>query len=212
MKGEMNLKSLFKKYIDQQYARPKGIIGTSIGELMVRQHREEMKWTIEMLNVQTGEAFLELGMGAGHAVNYLLSRTDAAHVTGLDLSKAMVRSATFRNRQAIQANRATIQQADLNHLRLLHETVDGIYSIHTIYFWESVDQTLQEMYRSLRPGGRFVLTFCDGKAGEEWEELQERIKREFIPLANERGFESVFLKRGPVIRSFHTVALVGYKI
>lgn len=56
--------------------------------------------------------------------------------------------------------------------------------IRTIYFWESVDRTLQEMYRALRPGGRFVLTYCDGKAGEEGEKLHERIEREFIPLAN----------------------------
>lgn len=129
-------------------------------------------------------------------------------------SKTMVRSATLRNRQAIQANRATIQRANLIHLKLVHETVDGIYSIYsiyTIYFWESVDRTLQEMYRALRPGGRFVLTYCDGKAGEEGEELHERIEREFILLANKRGFESVILKRRPVIRSFHTVALVGYK-
>lgn len=99
-------------------------------------------------------------------------------------SKTMVRSATLRNRQAIQTNRATIQRANLIHLKLVHETVEGIYSIRTIYFWESVDRTLQEMYRALRPGGRFVLTYCDGKAGEEGEELHERIEREFIPLAN----------------------------
>ena len=58
---------------------------------------------------------------------------------------------------------------------------------------------------------RFVITYCDGKAGEEGEELHARIEQEFIPLANKMGFESVILKRGPVIRSFHTVALVGYK-
>lgn len=141
----------------------------------------------------------------------MLSQTDTKHVTGLDLSKTMVRSATFRNRQAIQANRATIQQADINHLKLLHETVDGIFSIHTVYFWESVDQTLQELYRALRPGGRFVLTYCDGKAGIEWLDLQKQIEQEFIPLAEQAGFINVALIRGPIIRSFHTVALVGYK-
>ena len=205
------MKRLWNGFIDQQYAKPRGIIGASIGEIMVRQHQEEMKWTIDILDVQAGEAFLELGTGAGHAIAYLLSQTDAKHVTGLDLSKTMVRSATFRNRQAIQANRATIQQADLNHLKLLHETVDGIFSIHTIYFWESVDQTLQELHRALRPGGRFVLTYCDGKAGIEWLDLQTRIEQEFIPLAEQVGFKEVVLIRGPIIRSFHTVALVGYK-
>lgn len=205
------MKRLWNGFIDQQYAKPRGIIGASIGEIMVRQHQEEMKWTIDILDVQAGEAFLELGTGAGHAIAYLLSQTDAKHVTGLDLSKTMVRSATFRNRQAIEANRATIQQADVNHLKLLHETVDGIFSIHTIYFWESVDQTLQELHRALRPGGRFVLTYCDGKAGIEWLDLQTRIEQEFIPLAEQVGFKEVVLIRGPIIRSFHTVALVGYK-
>ena len=205
------MKRLWNGFIDQQYAKPRGIIGASIGEIMVRQHQEEMKWTIDILDVQAGEAFLELGTGAGHAIAYLLSQKDAKHVTGLDLSKTMVRSATFRNRQAIQANRATIQQADLNHLKLLHETVDGIFSIHTIYFWESVDQTLQELHRALRPGGRFVLKYCDGKAGIEWLDLQKRIEQEFIPLAEQAGFKEIVLIRGPIIRSFHTVALVGYK-
>lgn len=205
------MKQFWNRFIDQQYAKPRGIIGASIGEIMVRQHHEEMKWTIDILNVQAGETFLELGTGAGHGIAYLLSQTDTKHVTGLDLSKTMVRSATFCNRQAIQANRATIQQADINHLKLLHETVDGIFSIHTVYFWESVDQTLQELYCALRPGGRFVLTYCDGKAGIEWLDLQKQIEQEFIPLAEQAGFINVALIRGPIIRSFHTVALVGYK-
>jgi len=44
-------------------------------------------------------------------------------------SKTMVRSATLRNRQAIQANRATIQRANLNYLKLVHETVDDSYDL-----------------------------------------------------------------------------------
>ncbi|TCI21620.1 hypothetical protein [Exiguobacterium sp. SL-9] len=48
-------------WIDSQYENPRGIVGTYIGEKMVRQHRVEVDWTIEQLHLQPDNRVLAPG-------------------------------------------------------------------------------------------------------------------------------------------------------
>lgn len=45
----MKLKRALKKYIDHQYEKPTGVVGSYIGEKMVKQHIPETYWTKELL-------------------------------------------------------------------------------------------------------------------------------------------------------------------
>jgi hypothetical protein len=42
---------------DNQYRKPKGLIGTYIGEMMVRQHKPETVWTIKLFIIQQSKCF-----------------------------------------------------------------------------------------------------------------------------------------------------------
>ncbi|MBT2682262.1 class I SAM-dependent methyltransferase [Bacillus sp. ISL-37] len=200
-----------KEFIDRHYETPKGIIGTYIGEKMVRQHKTETNWTLELMNVQKGDRILELGCGAGYAIKLLLEKDVTQEIVGLDISPTIIVSAKFRNKKAIKEKRAKLVQANLNKLPFDHEYFNSVFSIQTIYFWTDIETTLSEIFRVLKPEGVVILTFSDGKEGETWEGIRGITENKVIPGMKNAGFTDVALVKGPDSRGYHTVAVRGTK-
>ncbi len=199
------------EFIDRQYKTPKGIIGTFIGEKMVRQHKTETNWSLELMNVQQGDRILELGCGAGFAMKLILEKDLAEEIVGLDISPTIIRSARMRNKKAINEKRAKLVQANLNNLPFHNENFNTVFSIQTIYFWTDIAATLSEIFRVLKPEGVFILTFSDGKENETWEGIKGITENQVIPFMKNAGFRDVSLVRGPDSRGYHTVAVRGTK-
>ncbi|WP_214759671.1 class I SAM-dependent methyltransferase [Exiguobacterium sp. s146] len=198
-------------WIDSQYENPRGIVGTYIGEKMVRQHRVEVDWTIEQLQIQPNDRILDLGCGAGDALARLLQKDDTVHVTGLDRSATIVRSALRRNRAAVREQRADVVEGNIGKIPFQDEQFDRVFSIHTLYFWEDVPAVLADIERVLKPGGSFVITYCDGKGDVNWDGIAAIVREQFIPAASALGFIDVHERRGPDSRDYHTVAVTGRK-
>lgn len=201
----------FKVWIDSQYENPRGLIGVYIGEKMVRQHQIESSWTIDQLHIQPRASILELGCGAGDTMATILRNRPDVHVTGLDRSGTLVASATKRNRTAIAMQRASVLQGDLQSLPIQDSCMDHIFSIHTLYFWKDIEVVLSEIHRVLKPGGTFVITYCDGKGDVHWDGISTSVRDIFIPHSTTLGFENVTIHRGPDSRDYHTVAVTGRK-
>lgn len=198
-------------WIDSQYENPRGIVGTYIGEKMVRQHRVEVDWTIEQLQIQPNDCILDLGCGAGDALARLLQTDGTVRVTGLDRSPTIVRSALRRNRAAVRGQRAAVVEGNIGTIPFQDEQFDRVFSIHTLYFWEDVPVVLAEIERVLAPGGSFVITYCDGKADVTWDGIASIVREQFIPAASALGLTDIVEVRGPDSREYHTVAVTGQK-
>ncbi|MEH6996620.1 class I SAM-dependent methyltransferase [Neobacillus drentensis] len=207
----MELIDRVKGFIDNQYRKPKGIIGTYIGEKMVQQHKPETIWTVELLNIQQSESVLELGCGAGYAMKLILEQNIIGKVVGLDLSPTVIRSAMIRNKKALKNEKAKLVHANIKSLPFEDEQFDKVFSIHTIYFWDELSATISEIFRVLKPGGVFILTFCDGENGEIWDGISSLIDKQLIPIMKNKGFLEVALVKGPNSRQFHTVTVSGKK-
>jgi ubiquinone/menaquinone biosynthesis C-methylase UbiE len=207
----MGLLDKVKKFVDNQYGAPKGLMGTYIGEKMVRQHIPETVWTIELLNIQKSESVLELGCGSGYAMKLILEQNLVGKVVGLDLSPTVIRSAMIRNKQAINEEKANLVQANVKSLPFENEQFDKVFSIHSIYFWDELSVTISEIYRVLKSGGGLILTLCDGKNSETWDGISSLIDEQIIPMMKNKGMLEVSLVRGPNSRQFHTVAVTGRK-
>lgn len=205
------LPQVFKQWIDSQYERPRGIIGTYIGEKMVRQHRIEVAWTLDQLSVQPSSTILELGCGAGDALASSLRKWPDAQVIGLDRSPTMVASAKKRNNRALQAKRVNVLQGEFQSIPLPNASVGCIFSVHTLYFWQDIGLVLAEIDRVLKPGGTFVITYCDGKGDIHWDGIETSVHDQFIPSVQKMGYHDVSIERGPDSRDYHTAAITGRK-
>lgn len=71
----------------------------------------------------------------------------------------MVRMATQYNQRAINEGRVALLLADSRALPYPEGSFDRVYAVHTLYFWHDPQRHLQEIYRVMKPGARFVLTF-----------------------------------------------------
>lgn len=178
---------------------------------MVWQHKPETTWTIDLMDVQQGDHVLELGCGSGYALKLILEQAMVGKVVGVDLSPTVIRSATIRNKKAVQNKKACLVQADVVDLPFADAQFEKAFSIHSIYFWEDLAAAIAEIHRVLKPGGRCVLTLCNGKDGEIWEGMNNTILEKIMPLMKKKGFVNVALNKGPNSRQFYTVAVSGEK-
>ena len=212
MKVKQHLAGLW----NQQYRSPSGMMGWLAGERMVRQHRPETAWTMNLLEVQPTDTVLEVGFGAGQAIKLAAEKASDGRVMGIDLSEVMVRVATKRNAQAVKAGRVALAQGNMTALPFEDQHFDKIMTIHTFYFWSEPSQPLRELYRVLKTGGRLVITLSTGKINargevEVWPPLQSALEEQVMPGMQREGFQVVRLERGPNSRQYTSVAVIGEK-
>jgi ubiquinone/menaquinone biosynthesis C-methylase UbiE len=194
----------------RHYQCPTGLIGRIIGERMVRQHEPETLWTLAVLDIAPTDQVLEVGCGAGRAIELVAARVPDGHAIGFDLSRTMVRAATRRNARAVERGRVSVRQGDVAHLPFADRQFDRVLSIHTLYFWVDPVGAVAEIGRVLAPGGRLVLTFSPGMvdAGDD-EGVRDVLDRQVLPAMEQAGFSMVSVERGPDSRQYKTVAVVG---
>ncbi len=209
------LKRLEAALLAGQHGHPKGIIGRLLGERMVRQHVSETLWTISLLHLQPDDRVLELGFGAGKAIELVAAQTPHGHVSGIDISQEMVRSANRRNTHAIEAGRVTLHHGDLTNLPFQDNSFDKIFTIQTLYFWPDPPRALAEIFRVLKPAATLIVTLSTGTVdttettGLEHYELL--LQEQILPCMHRLGFIQARIQQGPPSRQFKTTAIIGVK-
>lgn len=103
---------------------------------------------IDMLAPKPGERILDLGCGDGVLTKQLMDA--GCEVVGVDASSAMV--------EAAQARRVPAQVMDGHELPFLEE-FDAVFSNAALHWMLQPGEVLRRVWRSLRPGGRFVAEF-----------------------------------------------------
>jgi ubiquinone/menaquinone biosynthesis C-methylase UbiE len=138
----------------------------SFGEdyLLVYKHRDfqgayqEVQKMISWLKLPQGSSVLDLCCGMGR---HSLALADAGYkVTGVDLSDVLLREA----HAADPEGRVSWHQGDMRAVPL-DESFDAVVNLFTSfgYFEEDGEQlkVLKEIYRLLKPGGRFIIDYLN---------------------------------------------------
>lgn len=199
-----------------QHGHPRGIIGYVLGEQMVRQHIPETAWTISLLDIQPEDQVLELGFGAGRAIELVAVQvSNGGHVSGIDISQAMMRAASRRNARAIKSGQVTLLHSDLTTLPFPDNQFDKVFSIQTLYFWPDPQRALAEIFRVLKPSATLVIMLSTGTIDivevTGLERYQLLLEVQIIPTMKQLGFTLASIEQGPASRQFKTTAVVGVK-
>jgi SAM-dependent methyltransferase len=102
-----------------------------------------------------GKRILELGCGAAAAGRWLV--TQGADVIGLDLSEGMLRHASEQNQVSLVP--VKLVQADAASLPFGAESFDTVFTAFgAVPFTEDSAGVMREVFRVLRPGGRWVFS------------------------------------------------------
>lgn len=118
--------------------------------------------TVDYANVLPGEIFLDLGCGRGRET-FAAARLSgpAGKAYGLDLTEAMVDVARAAAAEDAQVKAGLIHvefvQGDIESLPFPDQTFDGVISSCVINHARDKTRVYREIYRILKPGGRFII-------------------------------------------------------
>lgn len=176
----------------QQLKKPTGDQGIQVGEFMAKGNANFYKQLPGLLHHKAYATVLEIGMGAGFHIQELASQLSVNRYHAVDYSDLMV-AQTILNNKGLSILKAT--HGNANNLSFADNYFDLLFTINTVYFYDSLETVFKEYNRVLKPCGILVI----GK----------RTKENLIEL-------SAFTQHGFAILSAETVVnhleICGFKI
>lgn len=182
--------------------KPEGLLGRCMVDSMNHAHAALADWGLGHLPETGPSEIAELGCGGGRNIRALLRKYPAATVTALDYSKISVEKARSVNRKGLQAGRCRIIQGDVSHLPFENSAFDLVTAFETVYFWPGPTESFREVYRTLRPGGIFLIANeSDGENSQDdkWLSVIDGLRifnqTQLTTFLTEAGFSEVIVKR-----------------
>ena len=110
----------------------------------------------EVLNLSSTDRVLDLGCGNGHITEYLHDLTGAFY-EGVDISEEAIRQA--HKRVQAKKGRLVFHVGNMNQLDFPQQSFSAVISIDTIYYVNSLEETLKQMVEVLKPNGQMGIFF-----------------------------------------------------
>ena len=101
---------------------------------------------------------LEIGPGPGYVGLDWLEKTEDTTLKGLDISEEMVALATKNAKDHGLAFRAEYLVGDASNIPFRDGYFDAAFSTNSLHEWASPEVIFDEIYRVLRPGGKYFIS------------------------------------------------------
>lgn len=147
------------KELASQLRNPSGENGTEMGHVMNETNMTMTKETISNLSLVDNDIVLELGHGNGHHIKDVLTQATSLSYIGLDISPLMKQESEKFCQKNKLINQTTFHLYDGKKIPLASNSVDKIFTVNTIYFWDEPDYLLNEIFRILKENGKCYITF-----------------------------------------------------
>ena len=139
-----------KRAVEGQFSRTAEAYRTS----SVHAGGADLEKMIDLAALTGREAVLDAGCGAGHTA---VALAPFAHsVVALDLSETML-AVTARLAAERSLANVTTRQGDVEALPFADDAFDLVVSRYSAHHWPHPQAALREIWRVLKPGGRFLL-------------------------------------------------------
>ncbi|GHU74522.1 hypothetical protein AGMMS49992_16210 [Clostridia bacterium] len=179
------------RYIASQLGQPRGPVGLIATAVMNRQNRVMYDETERQLSIKEGDHVLDIGFGNGFMLNALAKRYHCAFY-GIDISEDMVKAASHRNRDIIEAGRLSLSSQNINSTRFTDSFFEKAYTMNTMYFWDDPRIVLSEIHRILKSNGVFVNAFYTNETLDRFSHTRYGFRRYQIELLLKIGGEVGF--------------------
>lgn len=149
------------RLVHAQFARPSGILGELVGRILANRpsNRARARWTLSLLEIQSGDTLLDVGCGPGVALQMALETPALSMATGVDHSATVLSQARRRLAGRRYARRTELVHGVLDDPRLEGRQFDRICSMNVIQFFPDKTAALARMAALLKPGGRLAITY-----------------------------------------------------
>ena len=147
------------KEIASQLSCPAGDAGLRTAENMALHNNNMINTAVDGLDLQAGDAVLEIGPGSGTHLDKLFEKAENLTYSGVDISELMVTEAA-KNNAVLVESAASFYLSNGEYLYFESAAFDKIFTVNTLYFWKDPVAYAGEIFRVLKPGGIFCLCFA----------------------------------------------------
>jgi ubiquinone/menaquinone biosynthesis C-methylase UbiE len=117
---------------------------------------------LDRLDVRPNARVLEIGLGTGDNLPYLMNRLGSGEIFGLDISHSMLEHCA-RNLKKWNLQ-AELFLGEAEHLPFRDQSFDIVYHLGAINFFTDQQRAIEEMIRVARPGTKVVIVDENEKA------------------------------------------------
>ncbi len=135
---------------------PRGLAGRITVIFMNIGHKSIYKNVVKVLQLQPEDDLLEVACGNGYFLKKYASHVHS--VAGLDLSELMVKMAKKKHRDRIKAGTAEFFHGEASQLPWEDNRFSVATTMGSFTAFPKPLESLKEMYRVLRPGGRVIVS------------------------------------------------------
>ena len=159
---------------------------TYLGPLLFEPYAVDL---VERMEGDNYTAVLELACGTGRVTKHLLNKVAAnGTLLATDLNEDMLRIA----RERLQDNRIRWQEADAHGLPFGNEQFELVVCQYGIMFFQDKPKALREIFRVLKPRGRFYFSTWDRIEFNAIAEVARQVVQETFP-----DDPPAFIEKGP---------------
>lgn len=138
-----------------QLSCPSGDNGVGVADMMHDTNFGMTKSTIDALKIIDNDSVLELGHGNGKHISTIIQGAPGVSYHGLEISELMKEEAA-----ALHITNSSFYSYDGENIPFEDGKFSKAMTVNTIYFWRNPTKLLNEVYRVLKPGGLFCITFA----------------------------------------------------
>jgi ubiquinone/menaquinone biosynthesis C-methylase UbiE len=193
----MNIRKLWKDFIDRTARKPHGEWAKK-NYNDPKAHYKSFRIILDALKLTDTDTYLEIGCGGGVLLQMALGIVD--RVAAIDHSSDMIET-TGNKLQDISPDRINLVTGDAAGLPWGNKRFSAAASANMFFFVEEPQRVLNEIFRVLRPGGRFAMvTMGNGILGKitfGWlYSLKTYSDNAMTMMLKQAGFTTVKVKSG----------------
>lgn len=151
----MGKRNIIHKLFDN-LKKPEGFWGRVILHQMNKRHSLLSEWGMSHVEWQQEWNILDIGCGGGANLAQLLHRCSQGKVYGIDISLESVLFAQKKNTKHL-SSRCFIEQGTVDKLPYPDNMFDVVTAFETVYFWDDLPHTFNEVMRVLKQNGYFLI-------------------------------------------------------
>ena len=204
----MGLTGRYQYYIDRTARKPSGDIGKALYN-DPKSHYKSFGIIKHLLDLQESDEYIEIGCGGGILLGMVLPKVKSA--AAIDHSPDLVELSKENNAEFVKSGRAEIVEGDAAELPWKNSSFTAAASAQMFFFVEKPEKVLSEIYRVLKPGGRFAMATMSNSILSKLVfgflyQLRTYSDKKMAKLLNDAGFKEVkIVSKFPFLQTCYAV-------
>ena len=158
----------------------------------IHRNGADLQLIVKMAELTGTEKVLDVATGGGHTANALAFL--AKEVTAFDLTKEMLAAAEQFLTSNGHKNVAYVQ-GDAEKMPFADESFDVVACRIAPHHFPNIDSFIAEVYRVLKPGGRFLLDDNVAPENDEWDQYYNTVEKTRDPSHSRALKKSEWLQK-----------------